>query len=102
VVDFAAEEMNNLKFREKLLSDPYRPGYHFIVPEGRCMPFDPNGAIYWQGRYHLFYIFQDKRGHNWGRVSSTDLFHWLQARVDPIRAVGVPLAICWGTQNQVH
>ena len=62
--------------REKLLSDPYRPGYHFVVPEGRCMPFDPNGAIFWKGRYHLFYIFQDKRGHNWGHVSSTDLFHW--------------------------
>ena len=62
--------------REKLLSDPYRPGYHFVTPEGRCMPFDPNGAVYWKGRYHLFYIFQDKRGHNWGHVSSTDLFHW--------------------------
>lgn len=62
--------------REKLLSDPYRPGYHFTTPEGSCMPFDPNGAIYWKGRYHLFYIFQDGRGHNWGHVSSTDLFHW--------------------------
>jgi len=62
--------------REKLLSDPYRPGYHFVTPEGRCMPFDPNGAIFWKGRYHLFYIFQDARGHNWGHVSSTDLFHW--------------------------
>ena len=62
--------------REKLLSDPFRPGYHFVVPEGRCMPFDPNGAVFWKGRYHLFYIFQDKRGHNWGHVSSTDLFHW--------------------------
>ena len=40
------------------------------------MPFDPNGAIFWKGRYHLFYIFQDERGHNWGHVSSTDLFHW--------------------------
>lgn len=40
------------------------------------MPFDPNGAIFWKGRYHLFYIFQDHRGHNWGHVSSTDLFHW--------------------------
>ncbi len=40
------------------------------------MPFDPTGAIYWKGRYHLFYIFQDARGHNWGHVSSTDLFHW--------------------------
>jgi sucrose-6-phosphate hydrolase SacC (GH32 family) len=62
--------------REKLLGDPHRPGYHFVVPEGRCMPFDPNGAIFWKGRYHLFYIFQDHRGHNWGHVSSTDLFHW--------------------------
>jgi sucrose-6-phosphate hydrolase SacC (GH32 family) len=62
--------------REKLLSDSYRPGYHFVTPEGRCMPFDPNGAIFWKGRYHLFYIFQDARGHNWGHVSSTDLCHW--------------------------
>jgi beta-fructofuranosidase len=62
--------------REKLLRDPYRPGYHFVTPEGRCMPFDPNGAIFWKGRYHLFYIFQDGRGHNWGHVSSTDLCHW--------------------------
>lgn len=63
-------------FREKLLTDPYRPGYHFAIPEGTAMPFDPDGAIYWKGRYHLFYIFQDKRGHNWGHISSTDLFHW--------------------------
>ncbi len=62
--------------REKLLGDPYRAGYHFVTPEGTCMPFDPNGAIHWKGRYHLFYIFQDVRGHNWGHVSSTDLFHW--------------------------
>jgi sucrose-6-phosphate hydrolase SacC (GH32 family) len=62
--------------RERLLEDPYRPGYHFTIPEGQGMPFDPNGAVYWKGRYHLFYIFQDRRGHNWGHVSGTDLFHW--------------------------
>ena len=62
--------------REKLLVDPYRPGYHFVTPEGRCSPFDPNGAIFWKGRYHLFYIFQDYRGHNWGHASSIDLVHW--------------------------
>ncbi len=64
------------RLRESLLRDPHRPGYHFVVPEGRAIPFDPNGAIFWKGRYHLFYIFQDERGHNWGHVSSTDLFHW--------------------------
>jgi beta-fructofuranosidase len=66
--------------REQLLSDPLRPGYHFVIPEGFAIPFDPNGAIYWKGRYHLFYIFQDKRSgkksDHWGHVSSTDLFHW--------------------------
>jgi beta-fructofuranosidase len=62
--------------REKLLVDPYRPGYHFVTLEGRCSPFDPNGAIFWKGRYHLFYIFQDHRGHNWGHASSIDLVHW--------------------------
>ena len=44
--------------REKLLRDRWRPGYHFVAPEGVAMPFDPNGAIYWKGRYHLFYIFK--------------------------------------------
>ena len=66
--------------REQLLTDRWRPGYHFVVPEGVAVPFDPNGAIYWKGRYHLFYIFQDKRigkkSDHWGHVSSTDLFHW--------------------------
>lgn len=66
----------NRAFREKLLHDRYRPGYHFVIPEGVAMPFDPNGAIYWKGQYHLFYIYQDHLGHNWGHVSSTDLFHW--------------------------
>jgi len=66
--------------REQLLSDHLRPGYHFVIPEGVAIPFDPNGAIYWKGRYHLFYIFQDKRSgkksDHWGHISSTDLFHW--------------------------
>lgn len=75
-LDFSNADTANRAFRERLLSDPYRPGYHFVTPEGRCMPFDPNGAIFWKGRYHLFYIFQDGRGHNWGHASSTDLFHW--------------------------
>jgi len=38
------------RLREKLLSDPHRPGYHFVVPEGRCMPRislrHPRGALH--------------------------------------------------------
>ena len=64
------------QLRELQLSDPHRPTYHFVNPEGRGMPFDPNGAIFWNGRYHLFYIFQDHRGDGWGHASSRDLLHW--------------------------
>ena len=69
-------------YRDKLLADKYRPIYHFVIPEGAAHPFDPNGAIYWKGRYHLFYIFQTvkprygHRGDAWGHISSHDLVHW--------------------------
>ena len=39
------------ELRAKFLTDPYRPGYHFVVPEGLARPFDPNGCIYWKGKY---------------------------------------------------
>src|SRR5690606_41142385 len=64
-------------FREKLLSDPYRPGYHFTVPEGNGIPGDPNGAFYTNGRYHLLYLYhREGRGSSWGHVSSNDMLHW--------------------------
>lgn len=78
--EFDSKAMAARELRELILSDPARPGYHFVMPEGIAAPFDPNGAIYWKGRYHLFYIFQDRRSgrkmDHWGHVSSTDLFHW--------------------------
>lgn len=58
----------------------HRPQYHFVIPERSARPADPNGAIYWRGRYHLMYIFQDPAlphgGHCWGHVSSEDLLDW--------------------------
>ena len=62
--------------RAKLLADPHRPRYHLVAPEGVCAPFDPNGALFWKGRYHLFYILQNEKGHCWGHWSSLDLVHW--------------------------
>lgn len=66
------------RFRNHLLADPYRPTYHFVIPEDYASPFDPNGAIAWRGRYHLFYIYQESRVHCFGHVSSVDLIHWRQ------------------------
>ncbi|HEY3321911.1 MAG TPA: glycoside hydrolase family 32 protein [Planctomycetota bacterium] len=78
-----AEDMGRLienarQLREKLLRDPHRPTYHIVAPEGVCAPFDPNGALYWKGRYHLMYIVQTEKGHCWAHISSKDLVYWRQ------------------------
>ena len=53
------------------------PTYHFTSPTGKdCMPFDPNGAVFYKGRYHLGYIYQDGGKHFWGHASTADLIHW--------------------------
>ncbi len=68
---------NTRALREKLLSDPYRPAYHFCLPEDQGIPGDPNGAFYYRGRYHLMYLYKrSASGFSWGHVSSTDLLHW--------------------------
>ncbi|MDR1682103.1 MAG: glycoside hydrolase family 32 protein [Candidatus Symbiothrix sp.] len=71
---------NSLELRYLKHSDPHRPIYHFLCPDGYGQPFDPNGAIFWNGKYHLGYIYQtDRNGkwkHLWGHAVSTDLFHW--------------------------
>jgi beta-fructofuranosidase len=63
--------------RERFLADPYRPGYHFCVPEDMGMPGDPNGAFHHNGRYHLMYLYnRSGSGFCWGHISSGDLVHW--------------------------
>jgi sucrose-6-phosphate hydrolase SacC (GH32 family) len=63
------------QLRTGLLKDRYRLGYHIVAPEGICIPFDCNGAIFWNGRYHLMYLAGEK-SMEWWHVSSHDLVHW--------------------------
>jgi beta-fructofuranosidase len=64
------------ELRNRLLSDPYRPAFHFCIPEGNGRPGDPNGAFFANGRYHLMFLYNRADGFSWGHVSSKDLVSW--------------------------
>lgn len=63
---------------ERLADDPYRPKYHFL-PAAHWMN-DPNGPIYWNGRYHMFYQHNPNGAFwgtmHWGHAVSPDMIHW--------------------------
>ena len=62
---------------DELLDDQYRPKYHFAVPGDFGLPGDPNGAFYAKGKYHLMYLYKNRKdGFRWGHMSSHDLLHW--------------------------
>ncbi len=67
-------------YRERMLADPYRPGYHFAIPDDLGIPGDPNGAFFADGRCHLMYLYRNSTtgGFHWGHMSSVDLLHWRQ------------------------
>jgi len=64
---------NDAPFREK-----YRPQVHF-TPAEHWMN-DPNGMVYLDGEYHLFYQHNPEKSEwgpmHWGHAISKDLVHW--------------------------
>ena len=71
--------------RWMMASDPHYPIYHFTGPESWIN--DPNGPIYHDGKYHLFYQFDpivrdglegwQRSARCWGHAVSPDLVHWI-------------------------
>lgn len=71
-------QVEQLPTNDTTYTESHRPQFHFSPP--RQWMNDPNGMVYYEGEYHLFYQHYPDSNvwgpMHWGHAVSEDLVHW--------------------------
>jgi beta-fructofuranosidase len=70
--------LDELVSTSRIAKDPLRPQFH-LLPARNWMN-DPNGPIYWNGNYHMFFQYNPNAAvwgdMHWAHAVSPDMMHW--------------------------
>ncbi|HZH63567.1 MAG TPA: glycoside hydrolase family 32 protein [Flavisolibacter sp.] len=76
----ACSNHRKLPVRQAYYNEPHRPQFHFSPKEAWMN--DPNGMVYYNNTYHLFYQFYPDSTvwgpMHWGHATSKDIIRWEQ------------------------
>lgn len=73
-------QADTIRDAQKMYHEKYRPQFHFTTRRGWIN--DPNGCIWHDGLYHLYYqhnpFEREWENMTWGHATSPDLLHWTE------------------------